>query len=271
MDQGSAADAPPPFDPTLPPTSSLLFYLFADRVVPTDRRGTRSPLAGVRVDTQRLACALFAVALWSLREAGRVRLELEYGLGRTGSESRLKVSRASGADEPRRDGIEGGLLDILTPGSLGKLTPAWEAMPGWVKGLIGKVENARDTLSQLHNLPADAHAPPEAPPDTVTEAVTRWYGKSVLSPSRVPIEWTEREGLAKGYLAAEDAQRHPLLALFLGKTKLAARQDHVQALEPEFARLLARWQAFKSGENTLANQLEQDVSAGISARKESTD
>src|SRR4051812_39598987 len=103
------AETPTPdpllFDPGLPPSSSLLFYLFAERVAPSARRGTRAPLADVRVQSAPLACALFAVAFWQLREAGLVRLELVHEQHFLKSSTRLRVTRTSIA-ESQRDGIE---------------------------------------------------------------------------------------------------------------------------------------------------------------------
>src|SRR6478672_2802998 len=98
-------DSPAAFDPDLPPSSSLLFYLFADRVAPAARRGTRALLADVRVDTERLAGALFGVAFWQLRAAGLIRLEpVNQGqFVRTGTQ--LRVVRTSGVESGRRDGI----------------------------------------------------------------------------------------------------------------------------------------------------------------------
>lgn len=68
-------DRPPLFDPALPPSPSLLFYLFAERRVSISRWGTKTPVAGVRVNTNKLAGALLAVAFWNLRNSGRVHLE----------------------------------------------------------------------------------------------------------------------------------------------------------------------------------------------------
>ena len=93
-----------------------------------------------------------------------------------------------------------------------------------------------------------------------------WYGPEVVGPSRVPIAWAEREGIAKGYLAAENAHRNPLLALFLGKTTQVPQRERIAALDPVFAELFARWQAFKSSQAALADQLEREVDEGISSR-----
>src|SRR5207253_1763883 len=70
MAETHTPDTPPLFDPTLPPSASLLFYLYAERVVPAARWGTKAPLAGLRVDTARLACALFAAACHRHRAEG---------------------------------------------------------------------------------------------------------------------------------------------------------------------------------------------------------
>src|SRR5690349_16178616 len=66
--QKPTQDTSPGFDPAPPPSSSPLLYLYAEHVVPTARWGTKAPLAGVRVKTNRLACALLAIAFWQLRE-----------------------------------------------------------------------------------------------------------------------------------------------------------------------------------------------------------
>lgn len=43
------------------------------------------------------------------------------------------------------------------------------------------------------------------------------------------------------------------------------------ALEPTFAQVFARWQAFKADEVEAATQLEREVGGGISARREASD
>lgn len=258
-------ETPSLFDPTLPPSSSLLFYLYAERVLPAALWGTKAPLAAVRVNTQRLACALFAVAFWQLREPGLLRLELAQERRLLKTSTHLRVARASLGQDGRRDGIEGGILDVLTPGSRGKLTPAWESLPQWLNGWGERFEGTVAELSHLPNPPIPVRNTPKAPPATVTDVVARWYGRSVRSPERLPIGWTEREGIAKGYLAVVDAHRNPLAALVLGKTDHVPQREQVAALEPRFAQLLGRWQAFQANEAVLADQLERDIAAGISA------
>jgi hypothetical protein len=276
-----APETPPLFDPARPPSSSLLFYLYAERVVPAARRGTKAPLAGVRVDTRRLACVLFAVAFWHLRELGLVGLEVAHERRGLKTSTRVRVTRASlGEDalreEGQRDGIEGGILDVLTPGSLPRRTPAWEAVPGLLKGWATWAERAGSELASLPTLggrpnplyaagaiPGDGKAPAE----TVAEVVTAWYGADVSSPSRVPISWTEREGVAKGYLVAADAHRNPLAALFLGKTTHVPQQERIAALKPEFTQLLMRWRAFQADEAALADHLEREIVDGLDARQ----
>ena len=90
-------------------------------------------------------------------------------------------------------------------------------------------------------------------------------------PESLPITWTEREGIAKGYLAEEAAQRNPLAAVFLGTTTLVPQRERIAALEPAFAQLLARWQAFNANEAELAGQLVRAVVAGIDARRDTSD
>jgi hypothetical protein len=259
---------PAPFDPALPPSASLLAYLHAEQVAPPARRGTPAPLAAVRVDTARLACALFAIAFWQLREAGLVSLEVvsERRLLRT--REHLRVARTAGASG-RRDGLEGGLLEVLTPGSRGTLTPAWEALPAWARRWAARVDRARADLAGRPDAPPLlAHAAPPAPPATVADAVARWYGSSVRNPERVSIAWTEREGVAKGYLAVVEVRRHPVAALFRGTTALAAERERVAALAAPCARLLAGWQTFQVAEAALADLLEREIAAGIDARRE---
>jgi hypothetical protein len=267
----ATSETPPPFDPTLPPSASLLLYFHAERVLPATRSGTRLPLSGVRVDTNRLACALLAVAIWHLREAGLVRLEPVQERHRLTSRTSLHVMRVPAAPERRHDGIEGGILDLLTPSSLGRLTPAWESLPDWLKGWAGRSERSAAELARLPNPPVPPREAPRPAPETVFEVVTRWYGRHVRRPSGVPIAWTEREGVAKGYLAEVDAGRNPLVAFFLGKTARVAQRDRIDAVEGQITELLARWQDFKTAEREVFAQLEHEVAAAIDARVDTSD
>ena len=270
MAETPAPGAHPLFDPALPASPSLLFYLHAERLAPTTRWGTKAPLANVRVDNNRLACAILAIAFWHLRESGLVRLELGQELKVLEVRTRLRIARASPGDDGRCDGIEGGLLQVLTPGTMPTLTPAWESMPQVVRSLalksyrLGQI--ARANPDRFPAPPGASDQVPDPPPGTVFEVVTSWYGPEVVGPSRVPIAWAEREGLAKGYLAVESAHRNPLLALFLGKTTQVPQRERIAALDPVFAELSARWQAFKSSEAALADQLEHEVDQGIRSR-----
>jgi hypothetical protein len=256
------AEGPPLFDGTLAPSPSLLFYLFAARVLPPARRGLQTPGAGGKVDTKQLATALLAVAFWHLRTSGLVHLEPAV--------DGLKVTRTAGAKDAHRDGIEAGLLDVLTPGVLlSQKTPAWEASGRWTRAAVGFAHLARTHLATRSDVPEEfrgaAQAPAEELPETVTATITRWFGYHVCNPSAVPIQWAEREGLAKGYLAVVDAQRHPVARFFLGKTIQVPQYQRIATLEPTFAALLRRWQAFRTREAALSEQLEQAVAAGLAA------
>src|SRR5207249_8146661 len=110
-----------------------------------------------------------------------------------------------------------------------------------------------------------ARAPAEDLPETVTATITRWFGYHVSSPNAVPIQWAAREGVAKGYLAVVEAQRNPVARFFLGKTIQVPHYQQIATLEPTFAALLRRWQAFRTREAALAEQLEQEVAAGLAA------
>ena len=270
-EDAAVSDTPAPdmvqlFDPNLPPSGALLFYLFAELVVRAARFGTKAPFSGARVSTDGLASALFAVSIWQLRDAGLVRLE-------PGRDS-LRIARTSMAEERRRDSIEGGLLDVLTPGSVGRLAAAWEALPGWVRGAAEHSQSMRERAASLPNLPEvlrGRQIPAREPPVTVTETVTRWYGSAVTSPEVVPVRWAQREAIAKGYLSVATAKRNPLAALFLGKTVNAPVQEKIASAEPAFVGLFARWQAFQANEAALYGQLQSEVSAAILASLKTSD
>lgn len=266
-----ASDTLSPFDPTMPPSSSLLFYLFAERVAPAARRGTQAPLAGVHVKTDRLAYALIAVAFWHLRESGRVLLEVvsERRVFRT--TTHLRITRAPASTDERYDGIEGGILDILTPSLLTKRIPAWGATPKWLRDRAVWMEQSVANLADRPGFPNLLRTAEKVAPETVTDVLARWYGPSVPNPDRVPIEWTEREGVAKGLLEVVDAGRNPVAALFVGKTTLSPQRERIAALEPMFTQLHARWQAFTANESALAGQLEREVVASIDAHRETYD
>ena len=255
------------YNPSLPPSSSLLVYLYAGQVLPTARWGTKAPLGKTRVESAHLACVLFAVAFWQLREAGLVSLELVQQRHLLRTNTSLRVSRTSVGEAGQHDGIEGGLLDVLTPGAWSQRTPAGEAVPPWLKGWADKQQQAIGELARRYNRPLPLRPTPEAVPETVTAAVGRWFGRSVSHPERVPITWTQGEGVAKGYLTLADAHRHPLLALLLGKTICVPESDRIAALEPPFSALLGRWQAFAAQESALAEQLNREVVAGIKLRR----
>ena len=268
LTQTASADQPLLFDPALPPSPSLLFYLFAERVVPPARSGTKAPVVGVKVDTARLANALLAVALWHLRTAGLVRLE-------PGHDS-LRVTLTASATAPHRDGIEAGLLDLLTPGVVwSKKTPAWEASGYWTRGTMGFGHHMRTQLATRPAVPAElaraVRAPAQTLPETVTATITRWFGYKVHRPSAVPIQWAECEGRAKGFLAVVDAKRNPVTAFFWGKTIIAAQRRQIASLERAFAELLRHWQSFQATEISLFRQLETAVDAGLSAMYEEPD
>jgi len=52
---------------------------------------------------------------------------------------------------------------------------------------------------------------------TVAATVARLYGSHARDPAAIPIQWAEREALAKGYLALASVDRNPVAAFFLGK------------------------------------------------------
>ncbi len=274
MAETPAPDANHPFDPARPASSSRLFYLFSDRALPQTRRGTPAPLSDGHVDTSLLANVLFTSAFWRLGEAALVRLEAVEERKLFKSTTRLRITRVSGAGAELCDGIENGILDTITPGTHGKLTPAWESQPQWIRDRMAQSEGMRAAFANLPNfpnLPAAAHGPSAPPPGTVTDVVVKWYGNHVRDPESVPITWTEREGIAKGYLTAEDAGRNPIVAAFAGATTIMPQRERIVALEPVFAQQFGRWQAFNANEAALARLLAQEVGAGINARRDTSD
>lgn len=295
MAEMPAPDAPLVFDPALPPSSSLLCYLFAERMMPKARWGTKAPLSEVHVSTSQLATTLFAVALWYLREFRLVRLELAQERHFLKTTTYLRVTRTEADAAGSFDGIEGGLLDLLTRGGLSRMTPAWERTPRWVKDrattmaqtMLGRMQSMLATHPELANRPEFANlanvshlsdlsdlsriSGNKTVPATVVEVIGHWYGSSMSSPEGLPIEWTEREGVAKGYLMEVDANRNPIMGALLGKTTHVPQRERIAALEPTFAQLLAHWQAFQANEAALAGQLLTDVAAGIESRRQRTE
>ncbi len=271
MAEAPEADGALPFDPALPPTSSLFLYLRAEQALPAARSGTTTPLAGVCVDSNRLAITLFAVALWRLREAGLVTLELQQERHFFKTTRSVRILPAPAAAGIHRDGIEGGILGVLMPGSpLRSLTPAWEAMPDLFKRWNDQYERRLADVSQLQNLPAVLRDRPKAEPQTVSQVISQWYGAS-HGAIGVPISWTVGEGVAKGLLSRVDAGRNPIAAFFRGRTKIAVLRGRTDPLEGQIAELLARWQAFKAAEGDLAAQLERDIDAIIDLRAQPPD
>ena len=106
---------------------------------------------------------------------------------------------------------------------------------------------------------------------TVADLVARWFGSVVRGPYRLPIAWTEREGLAKGYLVEADVRRNPLTAFFQGATTIAPQRERIAALAPAFAALHARFRAFQSDEAALATLLDREIDAGIVAAWDNSD
>src|SRR5262249_20203600 len=163
---------------------------------------------------------------------------------------------------------------VLTPGSRGMLTPGWASLPGWAKGWervdamrpkITELMANHPELARLGGPPGSAEAVADPVPATVSEAVEKWYGIHTRHPERLIIRWTEREAIAKGFVAVEPARRSALAALFLGKTVHVPQREWIAASEPAFSRLLLGWRAFQTGEAELSELLEEEISAGMSA------
>lgn len=268
-------EKPPLFDPTLPPSSSLLFYLFAEQVAPRALLGTRAPEADVRVNTAHLGRTLLAVAFWYLRESGLVRVEMKQERKFLKTKTCIEVALAESGTPARRDGIEGGILDVLTPGSLRMLTPAWHDPPQWAvelaEGYAAHLQRAIEELAarpEYANLPNLAQLKEQhttshrAPPATIVDAIRAWYGRAITSPEHLPISWTEQEGVAKGFLM-EGGERNPLATAVFGKASALPDRTRIALAEPAFVQLHERWQTFNDMESDLAQELAREVAGGI--------
>ena len=92
---------------------SLVFYPFADRFVPRDTAltaGAVLPCSGVKVQKKPLGDSIVAVALWSLRETGAIRLEMFEKKRLLGKQRRLGVTRTGTAG----DGFAASLLPAVS-------------------------------------------------------------------------------------------------------------------------------------------------------------
>jgi hypothetical protein len=253
------------FDASLPPSTPLLFYLFAEQVVPAAPSGIATPTARARLATAVLAHTLFKVAFWNLRECGLVRLELRGDV--------VRVSRVSSAADHRLDGIEGGVLQVLSGDPIGNMTAAHESVSPFVQRIVRRSEELRANMqANMHRLPAalrEMAVPSSIAPDTVSEIVAAWYGSSDLRPERVPIRWMEREGVEKGLLTEAKRQGNPIMNFFRGGTVLVPQRDRIAAVAPRFDALLRGWRKFQTTEAPLFQRLEHDIAEGIEMRRDS--
>lgn len=268
----------PAFDPVLPPSSSLLFYLFAEHVVPRALLGTKAPKTETRVNTKDLGRMLLAVAFWQVRELGLARLELKQERTLLQRKTTIEVTLVARDSVPHRDGIEGGLVDVLTPGSLHMMTPAWHEAPKWPANLTQRyVEHLQQALDAIAARPDLAGMPSVAklkdqrfasdrpPPATVEDVIRHWYGGDITSPERLPISWTAQEGVAKGYL--REGEHHGMAttvatAVF-GQVNVMPDRARIATVESAFIQLHERWERFQASEPDLAKALEHEVAEGI--------
>ena len=143
-----ATPAPPPrlprrAEPGETPSPSLLAYLFADRILePDGALGLAAPVPCTdrQVEAADLAAVLFAVAFWSLRERGAVRLELgrrrllvgrrRLEVTRIRAESRVSLEGAV-MDMPNTD--PDALVDEDTSGKPGPLGNVRDVICAWFK------------------------------------------------------------------------------------------------------------------------------------------
>lgn len=152
-----------PFDPTQPPTPSLLLYFFADRVLPKAMLGTKAPLGDVNVSTGNLAREVFAAAFWNLRESGLIRLDVirqkvlfvnttSLQVVRTGQGTRDSLEGAilrQLTGDPKRDTVKAIVMrwygkDVPNPDSI---PVAWAESEGVTKGFIDVVDAHRNVVA----------------------------------------------------------------------------------------------------------------------------
>ena len=149
------------------PSAPLIFYLFADRIVPKHPmlvEGTSIPCTEVRVQKGALAVRLLASAFWSLRQQGVVEIEVaESPQART--MLRRPHVRIAPVERVERPGLEGAVLaslegretvhDVICRWAEVGSTDPWHDVIAEVvreavaNGLIREVEAAGGVLTKL--------------------------------------------------------------------------------------------------------------------------
>ena len=149
------------------PSVPVIFYLFADRIVPKHPKlveGTSIPCTEARVQTGALAVRLLASAFWSLRQQGVIEIEVAESRPARRMLRRPDV-RVSPLKRAERPGLEGTVLasledretvhDVICRWSELGSTDPWHDVVAEVvgeavaNGLIREVEGTGGVLTKL--------------------------------------------------------------------------------------------------------------------------
>lgn len=217
-------------------SAPVLSFLFADRIVPADTMfsaGTVLPCSDAKVQSTALAATLFAVAIWDLRERGRLTVSVE---------------------ERKRLGF------VKTNPVL--LRPTAPVPAG------GSTDTPPDvaTATLQDEILAEVSDPDGI---RVKDLVWRWFREDAPSPNAVVINRVKADAVHEGFYEEIDSGHGKVGRFFLGATELHPRCDVVESHRAEAEALFARWQTFLQTEVDLAARLVKECEKGIGSRTES--
>lgn len=211
---------------------SLLMYLFADRFLePKGWRhvGVAVPCRDVEVRADQLASSMFAAALWSLREAGVLQLELSKRKKMLVMPTTRVAVRLT-ADPGQRPGLEGAVLEALR-----KAKPKDDHVDALIRAWFGSDEkDPHSTVSGVE----------------VEEAITQGL-----------IQRVETDA-GRGMIVAK-------LMMGNTKVSLEPQCERIAGLEGASAQFRDRWQRFAADETPLRDTLLAECTSAINTRVES--
>jgi hypothetical protein len=216
-----------PENVTPAPTPSLLFWLFADKLVSPSEAGLfepsgpGSPARWLFADKKEYATTVVGAAFWNLRRKGYITLEPYtkklFGL------FTIRGLRASLGPEARYD--------------------------------------ANDSLEYLILLALRNKSPADV--SRITYAIMR---DSARKPYAAMLRLPEGEALRTGCMVRVDAHRNKVMALVRGDTKLEVDTARVATFQSAFETERAAWEQFKTSEPDLYRALLDRCNAGIRSR-----
>jgi hypothetical protein len=229
------------------PTPSLLFWLFADKLVSAHADAADDDFwncadawpagQGVKVNQKEYATTVVGVAFWNLRRKGYITLEpytkKRWGLFTRSEAYTIRGLRASLGPEARYDANDS--LEYLILLALRNRSSA---------GVL--ILYDRQDVSRI------------------TSAIMRY---DAWNPYAALLRLPEGEALRTGCMVRVDAHRNKVMALVKGDTKLEIDTARVATFQSAFETERAAWEQFKTSEPDLYRALLDRCNAGIRSRK----